>query len=254
MFKLTIRPWFPALVLTALSFTLHAGPPASFSSAKRQAVKIYDNNMVSFYCDCPIKKEGKKLVPDLEACGYTVRKQPTRANRIEWEHVVPAWTFGHQLQCWQQGGRTNCSRNSPQFRAMEADLHNLVPAVGEVNGDRSNYGFGLLTNAPNYYGRCDFHVDFKARVAQPPKSQRGSIARIYLYMADQYQFRLSDQERKLFQAWDKMHPVTAWELERNQRISKIQGWGNPYVERQQLAGQPAAVEQPLSGVYRTTAQ
>ena len=54
-------------------------------------------------------------------------------------------------------------------------------------------------------------------------------------MADQYRFRLSDQERKLFQAWDRMYPVTTWELERNQRISKIQGWGNPYVERQQVA-------------------
>ena len=208
MFKLTIRQWVPVLVLTALPCS--ADPPANFYRAKLEAAKIYDKNMVSFYCGCPIRKEGKKLVPDLKSCGYTIR-------------------------CWQQGGRTNCSRNNPQFRAMEADLHNLVPAVGEVNGDRSNYGFGLLTDAPNYYGHCEFHVDFKARVAEPPKSQRGSIARIYLYMADQYKLRLSDQERKLFQAWDRMYPVTTWELERNQRISKIQGWGNPYVERQQVA-------------------
>jgi len=47
-------------------------------------------------------------------------------------HVVPAWEFGHQLQCWQDGGRKNCGKNNPQFKKMEADLHNLVPAVGAV--------------------------------------------------------------------------------------------------------------------------
>ena len=98
---------------------------------------------------------------------------------------------------------------------MEADLHNLVPAVGEVNGDRSNYRFGMMNNPPEYYGQCDFHVDFKARMVQPPEKQRGSIARIYLYMSDQYKFKLSDKERKLFEAWNRMYPVTSWESERN---------------------------------------
>ncbi|MFK0571915.1 endonuclease [Endozoicomonas sp.] len=213
------------------SSVLYGSPPTSFYSAKREAAKIYDKNLVSFYCGCPIKKVGKKLVPDLEACGYTIRKQKTRASRIEWEHVMPAWAFGHQLQCWQQGGRKNCTRNNPEFRAMEADLHNLVPAVGEVNGDRSNYRFGYLQNAPKYYGQCDFRVDFKARVAQPPETQRGSIARIYLYMSDQYALKLSNKERKLFEAWNKMYPVTSWESDRNRKISAIQGWGNPYIER-----------------------
>ncbi|USE36613.1 endonuclease [Endozoicomonas sp. SCSIO W0465] len=221
--------WLIGLTVAIFSSCLYAIPPKNFSSAKREAAKIYDKNLISFYCGCPIKKEGNKLVPDLQACGYSIRKQETRANRIEWEHVVPAWAFGHQLQCWQQGGRKNCSRNSPEFRAMEADLHNLVPAIGEVNGDRSNYRFGILTNPPDYYGHCDFHVDFKARVAQPPESQRGSIARIYLYMADKYKFKLSDKERKLFDAWNRMYPVTSWESERNQKISEIQGWGNPYI-------------------------
>ncbi|WP_067582175.1 endonuclease [Endozoicomonas ascidiicola] len=218
------------IFLTFLPALVFASVPSSFSSAKRVAAKIYDKNLTSFYCGCPIKKQGKKLVPDLEACSYSVRKQLTRANRIEWEHVVPAWAFGHQRQCWQKGGRKNCTKNDRLFRAMEADLHNLVPAVGEVNGDRSNYRFGMLNNPPNYYGQCDFHVDFKARMAQPPEKQRGSIARTYLYMSDQYKFKLSNKERKLFEAWNKMYPVTSWESERNRQISDVQGWGNPYVE------------------------
>lgn len=230
--------FFSRLFLLFLPFCLsfssvvQADVPASFSSAKRQAMKLYDGHPVSFYCGCDILKENKKRIPDLKSCGYSVRKQAKRAHRIEWEHVVPAWVFGHQRQCWQEGGRKNCSRNDPVFRKMEADMHNLVPAVGEINGDRSNFRFGLLSQRPDMYGQCDFKVDFKARVAQPPQNQRGSIARIYLYMADRYPFRLSEQQRRLFEAWNRMYPASEWEQRRNRKISQIQGWENPYVLEQ----------------------
>ncbi len=209
-----------------------ANTPSSFSKAKKIAAEVYQDQPSSFYCGCKINTEGKKLVPDLNSCGYKVRKQPKRARRIEWEHIVPAWVFGHQLKCWQEGGRKNCSKNSEQFRHMEADLHNLVPAVGEVNGDRSNYRFAVLPQTPDMYGQCDFKVNFKQRAAEPPVEKRGKIARIYLYMSDRYGFKLSPQQRKLFEAWNKIHPVTAWELKRNRYISRIQGWGNPYVSQQ----------------------
>jgi deoxyribonuclease-1 len=56
-----------------------------------------------FYCGCAY--EGKQV--DWLSCGYVPRKNPERAKRIEWEHVVPAWVLGHQRQCWQLvGART----------------------------------------------------------------------------------------------------------------------------------------------------
>lgn len=60
--------------------------PKSFSQAKREAEKIYEPNMTSFYCGCEFRREGKRLVPDLESFGYEIRKQEVSANRIEWEH------------------------------------------------------------------------------------------------------------------------------------------------------------------------
>ena len=218
-----------ALLVFSTLASATPNPPASFSAAKRVAINIYDEHPVSFYCGCDIRREGQRLIPDLESCGYEIRRQEVRANRIEWEHVVPAWAFGHQLQCWQEGGRRNCARNSEIFKTMEADLHNLVPAVGEINGDRSNYRFGFLLDHPEMYGECDFKVDFKARVAQPPVAQRGAIARIYMYMADQYPFALSDYQVKLFEAWDRIYPASEWEMERNQVIYKITGQENPYI-------------------------
>lgn len=123
MFRLLL-----AIGLTSLVSSAWASAPTSFYQAKTAALKIYQDHPVSFYCGCNISWQGKKGTPDLASCGYQVRKQQKRASRIEWEHVVPAWQFGHQLQCWQKGGRKECTRHDATFKRMEADLHNLTPA------------------------------------------------------------------------------------------------------------------------------
>lgn len=102
--------------------------------------------MGDLYCGCKwtwVGKSGGRI--DAASCGYQTRKQQNRAERTEWEHIVPAHTFGNQRQCWKNGGREHCVDNDPVFRAMEADLFNLYPAVGEVNGDRSNFNYGMVT-------------------------------------------------------------------------------------------------------------
>ncbi|WP_420794614.1 endonuclease [Thalassomonas viridans] len=103
----------------------------------------------------------KKLVPVTNDCGYKPWNSKTkkgkinmRAQCIEWEHVVPAWEFGHQLQCWQTGKRKNCAATSPKFQQMEGDLHNLVPAIGEINEDCSNFKYSMIPGETRVYGRC----------------------------------------------------------------------------------------------------
>ena len=206
----------------------HQSGPQSFREAKRMAAKLYatlPGGQRTFYCDCAFS--GKQI--DAAACGYRARKNAKRGARLEWEHVVPAWEFGHQLQCWQNGGRKNCSKNDAQFRRMEADLHNLVPAVGELNGDRSNFRFGMLEGEPRVYGRCDFEVDFKLRRAEPKDDRRGDVARIYFYMRDRYGLKISRQQTQLFNAWHKLDTVDDAERERDRRVSALQGNGNCYV-------------------------
>ncbi|MFX3916328.1 endonuclease, partial [Streptococcus suis] len=88
-------------------------------------------------------------------------------------------------------------------------MHNLVPAVGEVNGNRSNYKFTQWNdNSGVSYGQCSMRINFKDRVAMPPIETRGKIARSYLYMSKQYNIKLSSQERKTMEAWDKLNNVT----------------------------------------------
>tara|TARA_R110002051_G_scaffold325834_1_gene431949 strand:+ start:110818 stop:111585 length:768 start_codon:yes stop_codon:yes gene_type:complete len=189
---------------------------------------------------------------DLASCGYQIRAQAVRAERLEWEHVMPAWAFGHQRQCWQQGGRKNCIRTDPVFRAMEADMHNLWPTVGEVNADRSNYNYGQLTSTPYRYGACTSRVDFKERVAEPRDEAKGTVARIQFYMHDRYGLSMSRQQQQLLMAWYGQYPVTEPERVRDQRIAAVMGHSNPYVtgKRTWTLGQRPSGE----GLQQLTAQ
>ena len=112
---------------------------------------------------------------------------------------------------------------------MQADMHNLVPAIGELNGDRSNYRYDFELPQSNQYGACEFEVLFKERRARVKKDIRGNIARTYLYMNDRYGMKLSKQEQKKFEAWAKEDPVDAWEYERNVRLKNIQGNLNNFI-------------------------
>lgn len=110
-------------------------------------------------------------------------------------------------------------------------MHNLQPSVGEVNGDRGNFMYSQWNGGEGQYGQCAMKVDFKEKAAEPPARARGAIARTYFYMRDQYNLTLSRQQTQLFNTWDKMYPVTDWECERDERIAKVQGNHNPYVQR-----------------------
>ena len=216
------------LLLSSVSWAA----PTNFDQAKKLAQRIHAPEAKSFYCDCDIRWQGKKGIPDLSGCGYQVRKNGPRASRIEWEHVMPAHHFGHQRQCWQNGGRKNCVKTDAVFRLMEADLYNLVPAIGEVNGDRSNFRFGVLPATELKHGACPAKVDFKQKVFEPAPNVRGDIARIYFYMADKYNLNLSRAQQQLFIAWHKQDPVTAQERELNQRTQQHMGHDNPFVSGQ----------------------
>ncbi|GAB3370492.1 HNH endonuclease family protein [Azotobacter armeniacus] len=213
------------VLIVAGAFFTDIQPPGSFSEAKKVAWEIHADDPVTFYCGC--RYQGNRV--DLSSCGYKPRKNPQRASRVEWEHVVPAWVIGHQRRCWKTGGRDHCTANDQVFAQAEADLHNLVPAIGEVNGDRSNFAFGMLGKTPDQYGQCRMVVDFQARKAMPREAVRGAVARTYLYMHDRYNLRMARQDRQQYEAWNRLYPVTEQERQRNQEVACRMGWGNPYV-------------------------
>jgi len=219
----------------------------SFGKSKRLlAVKIYPNHKKAFYSNCDYKVKEKKLIPIHKTCGFHYRKNKNRSERIEWEHVVPAWHFGHQLKCWQNGGRMTCRQNNTKFRQMEADMHNLVPAIGEINGDRSNFRYGMIEGEKRVYGKVDMEILFSNKKAEPEPRIYGDIARVYFYMRDRYGLRISKKQEKMLIAWNNLDPVDAWEKEKNQLVKELQGDENLYVTNYKKIEQLGKVKDIMS--------
>lgn len=222
-----------SLVLASFFSAASAADLPNFSQAKkilRDKVFFDQNHQGTFYCGCDWRwmgASGGRV--DLASCGYSVRTNAARAERIEWEHIVPASLFGQARQCWQAGGRDNCTKTDPVFAVMEGDLHNLVPSIGEINGDRGNFAFAQFNASASRYGQCDMAIDFKARRASPPPAARGHIARTYFYMHDRYDLPMSRQQQQLLMAWHKAHPVTQRESLLNERIAKHIGHRNEFI-------------------------
>jgi deoxyribonuclease-1 len=146
---------------------------------------------------------------------------------INIEHVFPASWIAYSLQC---GKRYQCRATSPAFNRIEADLHNLYPSRSDINKARSNYPFTLIAGEPRVFGRCDFEIDERQRIAEPAPAARGRIARAMLYMADEHNLYLKKKLRLRLVEWDRKYPPNEKEIQRNGRIEQIQGNRNPFID------------------------
>lgn len=118
---------------------------------------------------------------------------------------------------------------------MYTDLHNIVPAIGEVNQARNDYRFGEFypesrEQKYNFHG-CKIIIDTKYRIVEPRDEVKGLIARAHLYMASTYPFKLSVNQEEMFNRWNKTYPPTLWEIQWNNTIREIQGNDNFYITK-----------------------
>ena len=242
------------LLLLLSTNTAIAEPPRSFNSSKKVTVSLWwDIGPSSFYCDCPYRSATahEKLIRsgnlwvDGSVCGYKPKKALSDSGkprattmRIEWEHVVPADWIATGFNC-QDLTRDDC-RNINGFKEAEGDLFNLVPAVGELNNDRSARLFGEIKEEKREYGSCDFEVikigegePHTRGTAEPMQAIRGDIARIWFYMNNKYGVTLvNDEYEAMLEYWAVSDPVDEAELNRHDLIAAEMGWGNPYVAGQ----------------------
>ncbi|MEM6293753.1 MAG: endonuclease [Myxococcota bacterium] len=223
---------------------------ASLDAVIEAATEIYAEHRRTFYCDCSYTPQRRVA---RGTCGYKTRADESLAKRIAWDRVVPNRAFGQHRACWrtpmcsddagvQFSGVRCCRETDEEFAAMELDLHNFVPAVGELQEDRSDFDFGEIEREPRMYGACDFEVDRGLQRAEPREDVRGDIARTYLYMHETYGegLPLTAAEIERFQQWNTEDPADAWEVQRNKRIAGLQGIANSFVPM--IA--PAGAEEP----------
>ena len=230
------------LLITASTVT-SAEPTDSFNKAKKLLENnVYYDHRVTLYCGAAFDEKKNVTLPK----SFVTSKHKKRAKRIEWEHVVPAENFGRTFKEWREGhplcvdskgksfkGRNCASKVNEEYRYMQSDLYNLYPAIGAVNAGRSNHNFTMLPQAKSSFGSCALKID--NRKVEPPEAAKGVIARTYLYIEQRYKrYKMSKQQRKLMEVWNKQYPVTEWECKRAERIHHIQGNTNILVNKQCL--------------------
>lgn len=231
------------LVLASICWLLGVSPAGfadvkNYTEAKNTAERLWQDHRETFYCGCTYNKHG---VINFSSCEFKPKNK--RMDRyITWEHVVPVSWYGKQLPCWQGEGCTSkkgktykgrkcCRKKDLSFRKMEADLHNLVPEIHELNVARRNYRFiDKLAQPTQVFAGCELQIDDKTERVVPPKQQKGTIARIHLYMEKKYGIVLSADERKQYLAWNKQYPPSAWEKKWNQHVAAVQGDLNEFIQ------------------------
>jgi deoxyribonuclease-1 len=149
---------------------------------------------------------------------------------LDVEHVYPASWMGAHLGC---GNRTQCRKHSThgtRFNRMEADLHNLFPAMAGLNRTRSNNTFGLIAGEERFLLQCDFESDSASDVTEPRPGARGDIARAFFYMHQEYDLPIDADLLPLLQQWNNDDPPSTYEVWRNDAINRLQGTRKAFID------------------------
>ncbi|MEO1227745.1 MAG: endonuclease [Myxococcota bacterium] len=208
--------------------------PKNYDDARGLLAGLFKGPGKTWYCAC--RYDGRRKV-DARACGLpTDLGAPERRGRVEWEHVVPAATFGKRLPAWD-GAHPECERArkrgreclrmvSPAFNRMEADLYNLRPVVGSVNELRGSRAMSEI-RGDDGVGRCDLEVH-RGQV-EPPDPVKGDVARIYLHMEARYPGRgiVDRRDRDAYLRWSREDPASSEECALIRRIEALMGYSSP---------------------------
>ncbi len=168
-------------------------------------------------------------------------------------------------QCGNYNSEYDCYNREHSFpkswfndgTPMYTDLFHLYPSDGYVNGKRSNYPFGEVSN-PTYtsgngyckLGNCSFS-GYSGIVFEPNNELKGDFARTYFYMVTCYESKISSWSSdqlsantypslsswsiNLFLKWSRQDPVSQKEINRNNAVYSIQKNRNPFIDIPELA-------------------
>jgi hypothetical protein len=164
---------------------------------------------------------------------------------------------------------------------MYTDMFHLVPTDGKVNGMRSNYPFGEVSN-PTYtsgngskLGPCSF-PGYAGIVFEPVDEYKGDFARNYFYMATRYEnviptWHSNDVSAEailqpnsypvfetwfinLLLKWNTSDPVSQKEINRNNVIyNSFQHNRNPYIDHPEYVNSVWGIYTGINNEYARVA-
>lgn len=232
-----LRQFAPVIVLYSWLFVAVPMAAGDWNVIKNTADDVIypEGSRNTFYCGCTYTSheddDGSGSIDDLDACGYDGgNNSSSRAQRVEWEHIVPASLMpARRWACWDgpDGSRGLCERENSDAQRMIFDLHNLAPSVGQVNQRRSNDRYADLPDDTSNFGSCQ--IEDTSGYFEPPPCRRGDVARVWFYMHETYGVRIPDSEWEMFAQWADGDPISHAELEREERIFAATGQRNRFV-------------------------
>ncbi len=169
-------------------------------------------------------------------------------------------------QCGNYSGEGSCYNREHSFpkswfndaSPMYSDAFHIYPTDGKVNGERSNYPYGEVSN-PSWtslngskLGPCSY-PGYSGTVFEPIDEFKGDLARTYFYMATCYEDKISGWSSAVLNGtsypcytswfidmlleWNAQDPVSQREIDRNNDIyygdtngDYAQGNRNPYID------------------------
>lgn len=187
-----------------------------------------DNTLLDMYSERPTAADAYEYTQTGDKCG-TYQNEGDCYNR---EHLMPQSVFGSA---------------SP----MKSDGHFVVPSDGKVNGMRSNYPFGVVTN-PTWTSTngsklgSNSTAGYTGTVFEPIDEFKGDIARMLFYFATRYEDQVaswshdmlngtsdqvfSDWFLNILLQWNANDPVSQKEIDRNEAVYNFQGNRNPFID------------------------
>lgn len=146
------------------------------------------------------------------------------------EHVYPADWMAKHYGC---ENRSTC--DNEHYKRAEGDLHNLWPELGRINSSRKDFLYREIypdqlrfTHLCPDYERSPKQGDTPAYV-EPRDVVKGNIARAIFYMHDEYGFSFKGM-LPMLKRWNRLDPPGEHEYWRNDRIYKLQGTRNKYID------------------------
>ena len=210
--------------------------------AQQNLIEIYEDARDNYFWPKFYEIGGTTIYCGLEFSPPDPRKIDDRS--VSAEHVFAAKWMLEKFNC---SDRDKCKDKG--FQRAEADLHNLWPAIININSSRQELPFGEITgesqskdeknrakdNLKKFHTYCpDYARTYKdsgeVDIVEPRDSVKGNIARSLLYMMDSYNLKLPDEmELVMLLKWHLADPPDEIERLRNLVFEQLQGTKNPYI-------------------------
>ena len=165
-------------------------------------------------------------------------------------------------QCGNYSGEGSCYNREHSWpkswfnsaSPMYTDLFHIVPTDGYVNGRRSNFPYGEVSN-PTWTSTNGSKLGpnttpgYSGTVFEPIDAYKGDFARIYFYMSTRYfgedaswnsndmvdGAQLKPWALEMLLAWAAADTVSQKKIDRNNAIYGIQGNRNPFVDHPEFS-------------------